>query len=94
MFDNDILGAIGAQSMGWGLQGSGSTPQQLQNAYNNAQAQAHQQFSQYAQQQSQRQMMDWVLDGTPMTLMEFADTIWPEPCADKTHFILKFSKGD
>lgn len=71
-----------------------TNPQMAQNqtAAINQQQANQQAFNQYAQQQAQRQMMDWVLDGTPMTLMEFADAIWPEPCAEKTHFILKYSK--
>jgi hypothetical protein len=65
-----------------------------QQSYNPHQSAMYQQqaFNQYAQTMSQRQAMDWVLAGTPMTLMEFADEIWPEPCAEKTHFILKYSK--
>lgn len=34
--------------------------------------------------------MKWVFAGRPCSVTEFADFIWPEECADKTHFILKW----
>jgi hypothetical protein len=34
----------------------------------------------------------WVIDGHVLTFKEFCDTIWPEPCADKTAWLLRFSK--
>lgn len=33
----------------------------------------------------------WVFAGRPCTMTQFADQIWPEPCADKTHFVLKWT---
>ena len=70
------------------------TPQQLQNAYNNhlSQAAATQQAMQAFNQLAQQQRKEWVIDGQAMTLEEFANTLWPEPCADKTFFYLKYSK--
>lgn len=71
-----------------------TNPQQLQNAYNNhlSQAQAQQQALQAFNQLAQRQQRNWVIDGKSMTQEEFANTLWPEPCADKTFFYLKYSK--
>ena len=57
-----------------------------------SQAQAAQQAQQMFNQMAQRQQRDWVIDGKSMTLDEFANTLWPEPCADKTFFYLKYSK--
>lgn len=54
------------------------------------QAQAAQAFSQYAQQQVERR--EWMIAGQPMTFKEFADTLFPEDCAEKTHLYLKYSK--
>jgi len=70
------------------------TPQQLQNAYNNhlSHAAAQQQAMQAFNQLAQRQQHNWVIDGETMTMEEFANTLWPEPCADKTFFYLKYSK--
>ena len=74
--------------------GYATHPQQLQNAYNNhlSQAQAAQQAQQMFQHMAQQQRREWVINGQAMTLDEFANTIWPEPCADKTFFYLKYSK--
>jgi hypothetical protein len=33
----------------------------------------------------------WVFAGRPCTVDQFADMIWPEECAEKTHFRLKWS---
>lgn len=81
-----------------GLLPSNQTPQQLQQntqamfaaqaqqaAYNQSAAQA---FNQLAQ----RQQRNWVINGESMTMEEFANTLWPEACADKTFFYLKYSK--
>lgn len=84
--------------IGLGLLGSVPTNQyyQAQQAYNPnqqysaQQAQQAQAFAQYAQQQIERR--DWRINGQDMTLREFADTLWPEDCADKTMFFLKYSK--
>lgn len=79
--------------------------QQLQQA---TQSYGYQQLQASAQQQAiigQQQMaagsyqgiiqpMTWMFDGVLMSIMDFADKIWPEDCADKTHFILKYSKGE
>ena len=69
---------------------------QAQQAYNPTQqyyaqqAQQAQAFAQYAQQEIERR--DWRIDGKNMTMREFADTLWPDDCAEKTHFYLKYSK--
>ena len=33
----------------------------------------------------------WVFAGRPCTVEQFAESIWPEPCAERTHFVLKWS---
>jgi hypothetical protein len=33
----------------------------------------------------------WVFAGRPCTVTQFADQIWPDACADKTHFVLKWA---
>lgn len=71
-------------------------PQQLQNAYNNylshtqAQQQALQAFNQLAQQQKK----NWVINGQAMTQEEFANTLWPDVCAEKTFFYLKYKEEE
>lgn len=71
-----------------------TNPQQLQNAYNNhlSQAQAQQQALQAFNQMAARQQHNWVIDGRTMTMDEFANEIWPEECAEKTFFYLKYSE--
>lgn len=61
-----------------------------QNAAQASQAQQAAAFAQYAQQETERR--DWMIDGVRMTFKEFADTLYPEPCAEKTHLFLKYSK--
>ena len=62
-----------------------------QQAYNPQQQYAAQQaFNMYAQQQVERR--EWMINGKPMTMKEFADTLWPEDHPDKTLFYLKYSK--
>jgi hypothetical protein len=34
----------------------------------------------------------YMIDGKYMSLQEFVNFIWPEDCADKTFFVLKFTK--
>lgn len=54
------------------------------------QAQQQQAFNQLAKDQEDRQ--DWRIDGKPMTMTEFANTLWPDTCAEKTMFYLRYSK--
>lgn len=54
------------------------------------QAQQLRAFNMYAQQQVE--MHKWVIDGRHMTMKQFADTLWPEDCPDRTMFYLKYSK--
>lgn len=68
---------------------------QMQNAgagsqYYAQQAQQAAAFNMYAQQEIERK--DWMIDGARMTFKEFADTLYPESCAEKTHLYLKYSK--
>lgn len=71
-----------------------ANPQQLQNAYNSplSQAQAAQQAQQMFNQLARRQQHNWVIDGETMTMDEFANTLWPDTCPEKTFFYLKYSK--
>lgn len=34
----------------------------------------------------------WMFDGAMMNVIDFANKIWPEDCADKTAFVLKYSE--
>ena len=34
----------------------------------------------------------WMFNGVMLGIIDFANEIWPEDCADKTHFILKWSE--
>ena len=76
--------------------GYATNPQQLQNAYPNglSQAQSAQQAQQMFNQMASRQNKRWVFNGESLTFKEFADRIWPEECAEKTHFYLKYSGED
>jgi len=40
------------------------------------------------------QPMRWMFDGILLSTIDFANKIWAEDCPDKTHFVLKYSKGD
>lgn len=56
-----------------------------------AQQQYSQVLGQYAQQQNNPRP-DWVFAGTPCRdAVEFADRMWPEDCAEKTFFVLKYA---
>lgn len=78
--------------------GIATSPNQLQNMYGAAgsspmsQAQAAQQAQQMFNQMAQRQQHNWVIDGQTMTMDEFANTLWPDTCPEKTFFYLKYSK--
>lgn len=86
-FANLGLGQLANQA-GYGAMG------QLQNCATNQyyaqQAQQAQAFAQYAQQTIERR--EWRIDGKDMTMREFADTLWPEDCPERTMFYLKYSK--
>lgn len=58
--------------------------------YSAQQAQQAAAFNMYAQQAIERR--DWRINGVDMTFKEFADTLYPESCAEKTHLYLKYSK--
>jgi hypothetical protein len=34
----------------------------------------------------------WMFNGTMMSIIDFANSIWPEDCPDKTAFVLKYSE--
>jgi hypothetical protein len=34
----------------------------------------------------------WMFNGTMMSVIDMANSIWPEDCADKTAFVLKYSE--
>lgn len=78
--------------------GAATHPSQLQNVYGAgqssamSQAQAIQQLQQYAQ--ASKEQDSWMINGQRMTFKEFADTLWPDPCPDKTMFYLKYSKDN
>ena len=56
-----------------------------------AQQQYSQALGQYAQSQHNPRP-DWVFAGTPCKdATEFADRMWPEDCAEKTFFVLKYA---
>lgn len=77
---------------GGGLLPVNQTPQQLQaNTQAMFAAQAQQAaFNQLARRQQRR----WVIDGEPMTMAEFADTLWPDACAEKTFFYMKYKEDE
>ena len=49
-------------------------------------------MSQGGYQGTQWQAPKWMFNGTMCSIIDFANQIWPEDCADKTHFILKWSE--
>lgn len=72
--------------------------QQANQAFNNAYAQYNNQIAGLGltQQQMYNQAMmqnkpQWVFDGVVCNgPREMADVIWPNDCAEKTHFLLKY----
>ena len=45
-------------------------------------------------QQGVYQMPRWMFNGVVLSILDFANEIWPEDCAEKTHFVLKYSTGE
>ena len=92
---DSVFGAGAQQAM------LGNTTQQQANqafnqAYNNYQGQASlsQAFNQTMNNWNQNpfaRTSQWVFAGTPCTLQEFADSIWPGPHEDKMLFLLTHS---
>lgn len=73
-----------AQSAGQYGTNAGLANQMAQQQYNSL-------LGQYAQQQYNPRP-DWVFAGTPCRDAEdFANRMWPEDCAEKTFFILKYA---
>ena len=73
--------------LGYGLQPQHMSGTLQQHAQHHAQQQAMMQ--QYAKQYAPKR---WMIDGIGMEFEEFADTLYPEDCAEKTYLILKFKK--
>ena len=80
------LGALGSAPIG----ALGSAP--TSNSYQQMSNQAIAQIQAMTQQWNQLQRPNWVFNGEPMSIGEFAAAIWPEDCADKSFFLLKFTK--
>lgn len=90
---------------GQGIGLGSASGQQAQNAYPGhyyaQQAAMAQQQAMIGQQQMSAgamqgisQPMRWMFDGILLSTIDFANKIWAEDCPDKTHFVLKYSKGD
>jgi len=102
---NTIFGQMGqGVGVGYGNYG-GQNGCQAQNAYPGhyyAQqaAMAQQQAMGAGAQMSQgslqgiSQPMRWMFDGVMVEFRDFVDLVFPEDTAEKTAFILKYSKGD
>ena len=88
---SQIFGNIGA---------TGLSAQQVANMpgpwYYQQQAMAQQAAQGYnmsaGQMNGSYQAPRWMFDGVMLSVMDFANKIWPDDCADKTHFILKWSE--
>jgi hypothetical protein len=72
---------------------------QAQNGYGSFSRQAANQYNQAlaAQQQIQnlgktRQRKRFMIEGREMDLLEFANTLFPEDCPEKTYILLKFKE--
>jgi arginine utilization protein RocB len=71
--------------------------QQSNQAFNNMMQQLNQNpYAQYNQLMNQSVYQHpippvlWKFNGTECTIREFADMVWANDCAEKTHFILKY----
>lgn len=60
--------------------------------WSQAQAAQQHQYLQNLMNSPQIQKTRWMIAGKPKTLTEFVNTIWPEDCAEKTFFLLKYKK--
>jgi len=85
-----IFGSNGQSNLLGSLGALGSAP--TSNSYQQMSNQAIAQIQAMTQQWNQLQRPNWVFNGKPMSIGEFAAAIWPEDCADKSFFLLKFTK--
>lgn len=82
MSNNINIGTgIPGQQMAMNASQQQYSPQQL--------AAMQQQASQVANMWQQRR--NWMINGSLMSMDEFANEMWPEECAEKTFFYLKYS---
>lgn len=51
-----------------------------------------QQYNQTLQGIYQQRKPDWVFNGVTYSARDFADAVWPDDCAEKTAFVLKYVK--
>lgn len=92
LFGQGLGQALGAYNH---LGGLGTQAQQAQNMsaqqqYAQAQNMAAQQLGNY--QQQHYPVPKWMFDGKTMEFEEFVNSIFPEDTAEKTAFVLKWSK--
>ena len=89
LLDNLGLGGLVGTPTGFGSQ-QGYGLAQSQQPYNPAAQQA----GLYNQHLSRGMLKppDWVFDGVTYSSRDFADAVWPEDCAAKTAFVLKYVK--
>jgi hypothetical protein len=87
-----IFGNVGATGLSAQQVANSPGPWYYQQQAMAAQQQAAQNMSQGTYQGGNWQTPKWMFNGVMMSVLEMANTIWPEDCADKTAFVLKYSE--